>query len=91
MKPIVIIESEVKITESFHGVVSAQQPGRQPLADLTVSFVAISLGAAFGVLSGRGALTGILSAGMIALVTAALGGTRVQCSALTAPMAAEIR
>ena len=45
------------------GVVSARQPGRQLLAGLTVSFVVISLGAAFGVLSGRGALTGILSAG----------------------------
>lgn len=73
------------------GVVSARQPGRQLLAGLTVSFVAISLGAAFGVLSGRGALTGILSAGVIVLVTAALGGTRVQCSGLTARMTAEIR
>ena len=73
------------------GVVSARQPGRQLLAGSTVSFVAISLGAAFGVLSGRGAVTDILSAGVIALITAALGGTRVQCSGRTAPMAAEIR
>lgn len=62
----------------FHNVVSG----------LTVSFVAISLGAAFGVLSGRGAFAGIMSAGIIALVTAALGGTRVQCSGPTAPMTA---
>ena len=69
-------------------MVSTRQLARQLLAGLTVSFVAISLGAAFGVLSGRGALAGILSAGVIALITAALGGTRVQCSGPTAPMTA---
>lgn len=58
------------------------------LAGLTVSFVAISLGAAFGLLSGRGAFAGIISAGIIAFVTALLGGTRVQCSGPTAPMTA---
>jgi len=58
------------------------------LAGLTVSFVAISLGAAFGVMSERGALAGILSAGVIALITAAFGGTRIQCSGPTAPMTA---
>ena len=58
------------------------------LAGLTVSFVAISLGAAFGVASGRGALAGILSAGVIALITSVFGGTRVQCSGPTAPMTA---
>ena len=61
---------------------------RELLAGLTVSFVAISLGAAFGVMSERGALAGILSAGVIALVTAAFGGTRIQCSGPTAPMTA---
>lgn len=58
------------------------------VAGLTVSFVAISLGAAFGVLSGRGAFAGIISAGIIASITAALGGTRVQTSGPTAPMTA---
>ena len=58
------------------------------VAGLTVSFVAISLGAAFGILSGRGAFAGIISAGIIALITGALGGTRVQCSGPTAPMTA---
>jgi len=70
--------------------------GRQPpsglvhniLAGLTVSFVAISLGAAFGILSNRGAFAGIISAGIIAVITAAFGGTRVQCSGPTAPMTA---
>ena len=58
------------------------------IAGLTVSFVAISLGAAFGIGSGRGALAGILSAGMIALITALFGGTRIQTSGPTAPMTA---
>ncbi len=57
-------------------------------AGLTVSFVAISLGAAFGILSERGAFAGIISAGIIALVTALFGGTRIQCSGPTAPMTA---
>ena len=58
------------------------------LVALTVSFVALSLGAAFGVLSGRGAFAGMFSAGLIAIITGALGGTRVQCSGPVAPMAA---
>lgn len=58
------------------------------VAALTVSFAAISLGAAFGILSGRGAFAGIISAGIIALLTSLLGGTRVQCSGPTAPMTA---
>ncbi len=78
----------MKLPKHSTGVVSTRQLARQLLAGLTVSFVAISLGAAFGVLSGRGALAGILSAGVIALITAALGGTRVQCSGPTAPMTA---
>ena len=59
---------------------------------LTVSFAALSLGAAFGVLSGRsnGALIGMLSAGLIALVTSLFGGTRLQCSGPTGPMTAMI-
>lgn len=58
------------------------------LVALTVSFVALSLGAAFGVLSGRGAFAGMFSAGLIAMITGLLGGTRVQCSGPVAPMAA---
>jgi SulP family sulfate permease len=58
------------------------------IAALTVSFAAISLGAAFGLLSGRGAFAGIISAGVIALITSLFGGTRVQCSGPTAPMTA---
>ena len=40
---------------------------------LTVSFVALSLGAAFGILSGRGAFAGMMSAGIIAVITSFLG------------------
>ena len=58
------------------------------LSGLTVSFVAISLGAAFGILSERGAFAGIVSAGIIALITSLFGGTRIQCSGPTAPMTA---
>ncbi|PCK00547.1 MAG: hypothetical protein COA45_01870 [Zetaproteobacteria bacterium] len=53
---------------------------------LAVSFVAISLGASLGILSGRGAFAGMISAGVIAFITAMFGGTRVQCSGPTAPM-----
>ncbi|MCH7988905.1 MAG: SulP family inorganic anion transporter [Planctomycetes bacterium] len=58
------------------------------VAGLTVSFVAISLGAAFGILSGRGAFAGILSAGIFALIVGLFGGTRIQASGPTAPMTA---
>lgn len=61
-------------------------PARPPAPPRRGSFAAIALGAAFGDASGRGALVGILSAGMIAFITACLGGTRVQCSGPTAPM-----
>ena len=55
---------------------------------LTVSFVALSLGAALGILSGRGAFAGMLSAGFLAFIVSCFGGTRVQCSGPTAPMSA---
>ncbi len=58
------------------------------IVGLTVSFVALSLGAALGILSGRGAFAGMISAGIIAFITAVSGGTRVQCSGPTAPMSA---
>lgn len=58
------------------------------LVALTISSIALSLGAAFGVLSGRGAFAGMFSAGIIAFIAACLGGTRVQCSGPVAPMAA---
>lgn len=55
-------------------------------AAVTVSFVALSLGAAFGVLSGRGATAGMMSSAIMASLTSLLGGTRIQCSGPTGPM-----
>ncbi len=56
------------------------------IVGLAVSIVMLNLGAALGILSGRGAFAGMLSAGMIALITSAFGGTRIQGSGTTAPM-----
>ncbi len=61
---------------------------RNIIIGLTVSFVALSLGAALGILSGRGAFAGMISSGLIALITSLFGGTRIQCSGPTAPMSA---
>lgn len=55
---------------------------------LTVSFAAISLGAAFGVMSGRGAFAGMIGAAVIPIITSIFGGTRLQASGPTAPMTA---
>lgn len=57
-------------------------------AGLTVSFAAISLGAAFGVMSGRGAFAGMIGAAVIPIITSTFGGTRLQASGPTAPMTA---
>lgn len=57
-------------------------------AGLTVSFAALSLGAAFGSMSGRGAFAGMIGAAIIPIVTSILGGTRLQASGPTAPMTA---
>lgn len=58
------------------------------LAGLTVSFAALSLGAAFGTVSGRGAFAGMIGAAVIPIITSLLGGTRIQASGPTAPMTA---
>ena len=55
-------------------------------AGFTVSLLALTLGAAFGILSGRGAFSGMLAAAIFALITSIFGGTRIQCSGPTAPM-----
>lgn len=55
---------------------------------LTVSFAAISLGAAFGIMSGRGAFAGMIAAAVIPIITSIFGGTRLQASGPTAPMTA---
>lgn len=58
------------------------------LAGLSVSFAAIALGAAFGVMSGRGAFAGMIAAGVIPIITGIFGGTRLSVSGPTAPMTA---
>lgn len=68
------------------GLPSGQELAQNVIAALTVSFAALSLGASFGILSERGVFAGMLSAALIALVTALFGGTRIQCSGPTAPM-----
>lgn len=57
-------------------------------AGLTVSFAAISLGAAFGAMSGRGAFAGMIGAAVIPIIASVFGGTRLQASGPTAPMTA---
>ncbi|MBK9255685.1 MAG: SulP family inorganic anion transporter [Saprospiraceae bacterium] len=58
------------------------------IAGLTVSFAALSLGAAFGTMSGRGAFAGMVGAAIIPIITSVFGGTRLQASGPTAPMTA---
>lgn len=65
-----------------------QRYGEDALVGLSVAVVTLSLGGAFGQLSGRGVLIGMLSAAIIPIITSALGGTRVQCSGPTGPMTA---
>ncbi len=66
--------------------INKQELVQNIMAGLTVSFVALTLGAAFGLLSGRGAFAGMLSAALFAFFTSLLGGTKVQCSGPTGPM-----
>ena len=56
------------------------------IAGLTVSFAALSLGAAFGTMSGRGAFAGMIGAAVIPIITSIFGGTRLQASGPTAPI-----
>lgn len=59
---------------------------RNIIVGIALSIIMLNLGAALGILSGRGAFAGMLSAGLIAIITSAFGGTRIQGSGLTAPM-----
>lgn len=58
------------------------------LSGLSVSFAALALGAAFGVMSGRGAFAGMIAAGIIPIMTGLFGGTRLSVSGPTGPMTA---
>jgi len=69
---------------------SKSSPSFNLLAPLSVSIVVITLGAAFGVLSGRGALIGMVSTCLVTLVAALIGGSRYGVSSPTGPMTAAI-
>ncbi|NUM31863.1 MAG: SulP family inorganic anion transporter [Bacteroidetes bacterium] len=58
------------------------------IAGLAVSFAAMALGAAFGVMSGRGAFAGMIAAAIIPIFTGIFGGTKLSVSGPTAPMTA---
>ena len=60
------------------------------LAGFSVSFLILSLGAVFGVISERGAFVGMFSAVVMSLVTAFLSGTKVQATSPTGPMTATL-
>ena len=57
---------------------------------LSVALLLVTLGAAFGELSGRGALIGMISTCVLAVVTAFFNGTRYGVSSLTGPMTAAV-
>lgn len=59
-----------------------------PLPLFSVAIVLITLGASFGVLSGRGAIMGMISTSVICLITALIGGSRYGVSSPTGPMTA---
>jgi SulP family sulfate permease len=67
-----------------------KSPALNLLAPLSVAIVVVTLGAAFGVLTGRGATLGMVSATIIALTTALIGGSRYGVSSPTGPMTAAI-
>lgn len=60
------------------------------LAGLSVSFLTLSLGAVFGLISERGVFIGMFSAALMAVITSFLSGTRVQATSPTGPMTATL-
>jgi SulP family sulfate permease len=58
------------------------------LAALTTSVVSLTLGAALGMLSLRGAFAGMISAAVFPMIACAFGGTRIKVSGPTVPMSA---
>lgn len=60
------------------------------LAPFTVALIVITLGAAFGALSGRGVFIGMLSTCVITSITALIGGSKYGVSSPTGPMTAAI-
>jgi SulP family sulfate permease len=60
------------------------------MAPLSVALVVVTLGAAFGILSGRGAIIGMVSTLVIVFFTTLFGGSRYGVSSPTGPMTAAI-
>jgi len=58
------------------------------LSGIAIAVASVSTGAAFGILSGRGAFAGIVGTAVISIIVAILGGTRRQISLPTGTMAA---
>ncbi len=58
------------------------------LSGVAIAVASVSTGAAFGILSGRGAFAGIVGTAIISIIVAILGGTRRQISLPTGTMAA---
>jgi len=58
------------------------------LAGIAVAVASVSTGAAFGILSGRGAFAGIVGTAVISIIVAFLGGTRRQIALPTGTMSA---
>ncbi len=58
------------------------------MVGIVLSLVMLNLAIAMGILSGRGVFAGAISAAIIAIITSAFGGTKVQGSGPTAPMGA---
>lgn len=58
------------------------------LAGIAVAVASVSTGAAFGILSGRGAFAGIVGTAVISIIVAILGGTRRQIALPTGTMSA---
>lgn len=60
------------------------------VAALSVALLIITLGAAFGILSGRGAILGMVSASIICIITTLISGTKFGVSTPTGPMTAAV-
>jgi sulfate permease, SulP family len=58
------------------------------LSGIAIAVASVSTGAAFGILSGRGAFAGIVGTAVISIIVAILGGTRRQIALPTGTMSA---
>ena len=73
-----------------HSILAKQSFWKNLIAGFSVSFLTLSMGAVFGILSSRGVFIGMLSAAIMALVTAFMSGTKVQATSPTGPLTATL-